>query len=257
MCERGRDGGRGPGGGGGCGREKRKHHGNVIQTLLNLSKAFIFGQPQSATRTAVNKEKKLENCKRIITSGDKETERNAPMQATQICERGDDVVSWEISPRVHPYIFAFLFLVSSGSYHWKKAVRCLAGVHPQDDVLPLIRNLKLTLLSHRWSLQLFTTIRRHQQSAPALLLEKLSFHDHQHSTRGRQHGDFRPFQPASLAGRISFTNRSRAPLLWNMLPREVQTSSSMLVFKKNVSLLLDSPASGKNLLQICFGNTTI
>ena len=28
---------------------------------------------------------------------------------------------------------------------WKKAVRCLAGVHPQNDVLPLIRNLKLTL----------------------------------------------------------------------------------------------------------------
>ena len=62
---------------------------------------------------------------------------------------------------------------------WKKAARCLAGVHPQDDVLPLIRNLKLTLLSHRWSLQLYTTIRRcHQQSAPALLLEKLSFHEH-------------------------------------------------------------------------------
>ena len=139
---------------------------------------------------------------------------------------------------------------------WKKAVRCLAGVHPQDDVLPLIRNLKLTLLLHRWSLQLYTTIRRcHQQSAPALLLEKLSFHEHQHSTRGRQQGDFRPFQPASLAGRISFTNR--APLLWNMLPREVQTSSSMLVFKKNILSLLDSPSSGKNLLQICFGNTTI
>ena len=113
---------------------------------------------------------------------------------------------------------------------WKKAVRCLAGVHRHDDVLPLIRNLKLTLLSHRWSLQLFTTIRRcHQQSAPALLLEKLSFHEHQHSTRGRQQGDFRPFQPASLAGRISFTNR--APLLWNMLPREVQASSSMSVFQ--------------------------
>ena len=139
---------------------------------------------------------------------------------------------------------------------WRKGVRCLAGVHPQDDVLLLIRNLKLTLLSHRWSLQLFTTIRRcHQQSAPALLLEKLSFHEHQHGTRGRQQGDFQPFQPASLAGRISFTNR--APLLWNMLPREVQTSSSMLVFKKKVLSLLDSPASGKNLLQICFGNTTI
>ena len=71
----------------GCGREKRTHHGNVIQTLLNLSKPFIF-----ATRTAVNKEK-MENCKQIITSGDMETERNAPMQATQIHERGDGVVS--------------------------------------------------------------------------------------------------------------------------------------------------------------------
>ena len=124
---------------------------------------------------------------------------------------------------------------------WRKAVRCLAGVHPQDDdVLLLIRNLKLTLLSHRWSLQLFTTIRRcHQQSAPALLLQKLSFHEHQHGTRGRQQGDFRPFQPASLAasGRICFTNR--APLLWNMFPREVQTSSSMLVFKKKVLSHLD------------------
>ena len=83
---------------------------------------------------------------------------------------------------------------------------------------------------------------------PALLLEKLHFHEHQHGTRGRQQGDFRPFQPASLAGRISFTNR--APLLWNMLPREVQTwnmlprevqtSSSMLIFKKKVLSLLDS-----------------
>ena len=118
---------------------------------------------------------------------------------------------------------------------WRKAVRCLTltGVHPKDDVLPLIRNLKLTLLSHCWSLQLFTTIQRcHQQSAPASQLEKLNFHEHQHGTRGRQQGDFQSFQLASLAVRISFTNR--APLLWNMLPREVQTPSSMLVFKKRV-----------------------
>ena len=139
---------------------------------------------------------------------------------------------------------------------WRKAVRCLAGVYPQDNVLPLTGNLKRTLLSHRWSLQLFTTIRRcHQQFAPALLLEKLSFNEYQHGARGRQQGDFRLFQPAPLAGRISFTNR--APLLWNMLPREVQTSSSMLVFKKKVLSLLDSPVSGKILLQICFGNTII
>ena len=63
----------------------------------------------------------MESCKRleVITSDDMKTERNAPMQATQIHERGDDVVSWGISPRVHPSFkhFAFFFLVSSGSYH--------------------------------------------------------------------------------------------------------------------------------------------
>ena len=89
----------------------------------------------------------------------------------------------------------------------------------------------------------------------SVLLEKLYFHEHQHGTHGRQQGDFRPFQPASLAGRISFTNR--APLLWNMVPREVETSCSMLVFKKKVLSLLDSPVSGKNLVHICFGSTTI
>ena len=45
------------GGGGGLRKREEKHHGNVVQTLLNLSKPFIFGQPQSATKTAVNKEK--------------------------------------------------------------------------------------------------------------------------------------------------------------------------------------------------------
>ena len=86
-----------------------------------------------------------------------------------------------------------------------------------------------------------------------------------HHRRGRpadyHHGlryslsDIATYGELSLAGRISFTNR--APLLWNMLPREVQTSSSMLVFKKKVLSLLDCPVSGKNFLQICFGNTTI
>ena len=31
---------------------------------------------------------------------------------------------------------------------------------------------------------------------------------------------------------VSLSPTARAPLLWNMLPREVQTSSSMLVLKK-------------------------
>ena len=53
------------GGGEGCERKKRNYHGNVIQTLLNLSKAFIFGQPQTAARTAVNKEKKWKTTSKL------------------------------------------------------------------------------------------------------------------------------------------------------------------------------------------------
>ena len=69
---------------------------------------------------------------------------------------------------------------------WRKAVGCMAGAQPEDDAIPLISNLKLTHLTHRWSLQLVTTIQRcHQQSASALLLEKLNFLEYQHGTRGR------------------------------------------------------------------------
>ena len=64
-------------------------------------------------------------------------------------------------------------------------------------------------------------------------------------------------QPLLFQSHFRQRRMNRAPLLWNMLPREVQTSSSMLVFKKKVLSLLDSPVSGKNLLQICLGNTIV
>ena len=117
MCERGRRGG-----GGGCGREKRKHHGNVIQTLQNLSKPFIFGQPQSATRTAVHKEKKngklqanynirwhgnWTKCPNASNTNSRERGRCGQL-------RGFHPVYIHILYNKH---FAFLFLVSSWSYH--------------------------------------------------------------------------------------------------------------------------------------------
>ena len=48
-------------------------------------------------------------------------------------------------------------------------------------------------------------------------------------------------------------NGEEMPNLNNSLPVQFH----VLVFKKTVLSLVDSPASGKNLLQICFGNTTI
>ena len=74
-------------GGGASEERKRKHHGKIIQTLLNLSKAIIFCKPQSAIRTAVNKEK-VKNSKRIISSRDMETKSKAPLQATEIQREG-------------------------------------------------------------------------------------------------------------------------------------------------------------------------
>ena len=62
-----------------------------------------------------------------------------------------------------------------------------------------------------------TTVHHHPTLSPpgcsGVLLEKLSFHEHQHGAHGRQQGEFRPFQPASLAGRIPFTNvQSTSPV---------------------------------------------
>ena len=120
----------------------------------------------------------------------------------------------------------------------------------QDDVLPLIRNLKLTLLSHRWSLQLVTTIRRcHQQSAPALLLEKLRFHEHQHGTRGQHQGDFRPFKPASVAENVYLaTFRWRPSPCGPCFPGRCKPPVPCYFTKKKVLSLLDSPVPGKNIV---------
>ena len=63
------------------GLRKRENHGNVIKTLLNLSKAFLFSQPQSATWSAVSKKKKRK------LQANYNIRWNAPMQATRVHER--------------------------------------------------------------------------------------------------------------------------------------------------------------------------
>ena len=49
-----REGETGEGGGGAAEERRESIMATLSKTLLNLSKAFIFGQQQSATRTAVN-----------------------------------------------------------------------------------------------------------------------------------------------------------------------------------------------------------
>ena len=116
--------------------------------------------------------------------------------------------------------------------------------------------LKLTHLSQRWSRYIWSPP---SDAVTNSLLRRYSWRDLVFmSTSMVPAGDNRvTFDHFSRRHWLVVSLSPTAPLLWNMLPREVQTSSSMLVFNKKVLSLLDSPVSGKNLLQICFENTSL
>ena len=139
---------------------------------------------------------------------------------------------------------------------WRKAVRCRAGVQPQDDILPLIRrNSKIyySLYSLSLHLQLVTTIMRHQPESAV----------HRYSCRNLV------FMSTIMApaGDYSVTldHFSRRhwlavfPLLtehlscWTCFSRRCNLKFHVC-FEESLSLL-DSPVSGKNLLQLSFGIT--
>ena len=104
-------------------------------------------------------------------------------------------------------------------------------------------------LTHRWSLQLVAT--DHPTLSPTACSSVYSWrnlvfmHEHQrHGTRGQQQGDFRPFQPALLAGRISFTNRASLPGCGTCFPGRCKPPVPCLFLRKKIypSLTLLSQA---------------
>ena len=102
---------------------------------------------------------------------------------------------------------------------WRKAVRCAAGTRWQDELPPLLHQLRLTPILHCWFLQTATTIRRcHILCAPKPLCVKLLRTRHHFRTRGNNKS-FRPILSKTTSGRISFSNS--APLLWNALDSEI------------------------------------
>lgn len=136
---------------------------------------------------------------------------------------------------------------------WHRAVRSAAGASREEDFTSVLEKMRLTAIEKRWTMNIMLLVRRCALgTAPPLLTRKLNKHTHGHNTRGCQL-DFRPLRPSSLSGRLSFSNR--APLLWNLLPTEVQSSQSLYVFKNHILSLL-SCRTGHNLLQLSLGNTT-
>ena len=128
---------------------------------------------------------------------------------------------------------------------WRRAVRCTAGAAYQDDVTPLQKELRLTNIQRRWVLQLATAVFRCSSgSAPSSLVGKLSIARHAHHTRGNNR-TYRPFRPSTLSGSQCFS--FRAPLIWNALPHDVQSSPSLSTFKKSFLNYLESDVHGRIL----------
>ena len=107
---------------------------------------------------------------------------------------------------------------------WRRAVRCAAGASFQHELPPLLKEMNLTDIRHRWIVQYLTFTRRcHIRSAPPTACAKLSSTSHCHATRGNAHS-YRPFRASRQAGSVSFSNR--APLLWNALSPWIRETSS-------------------------------
>ena len=91
---------------------------------------------------------------------------------------------------------------------WRRAVRCAAGAGFQHELPPLLKEMKLTDIRHRWIVQYLTFTRRcHIRSAPPTACAKLSSTSHCHATRGNAHS-YRPFRASRQAGSVSFSNRA-------------------------------------------------
>ena len=123
---------------------------------------------------------------------------------------------------------------------WRKAVRCAAMADWRADIAPLLVQLKINAIEHRWALQFALLVRHcHLQTAPKELLEKLHRPSHGFTTR-RQGIAFKPFQPKTRSRSISFSNR--APLVWNFLDEGMKTCSSSKFRTKFLSLVSSSTA---------------
>ena len=135
---------------------------------------------------------------------------------------------------------------------WRRAVRCAAGSGYQDNVAPLVKQLKIVSLEHRWALEVAEVVFRCKHgSAPSALKDKLRRNNHGARTRGSKES-YLPYRPSSLSGKLSFSNR--APLMWNTLPRAMQQVSSRTSFKKLYFDLLTSKSQSSNTLDLAINH---
>ena len=97
---------------------------------------------------------------------------------------------------------------------WRRAVRAVAGSGYKEDVAPLLKELMIDHIEHRWAQHVaVTTFRCRRGTAPPDLRKKLKSVDHGRTTRGAS-GNFVPYRSSSTSGTVSFSNR--APLIGDL-----------------------------------------
>ena len=121
---------------------------------------------------------------------------------------------------------------------WRRAVRAVAGRGYQEDVAPLLKELMIDPIEHRWAQHVAVTTFRCRPD----LRKKLKSGDHGRTTRGAS-GNYVPYRFSSTSGTVSFSNR--APLIWNSLPNELQEAGSVICFKR-LYLKLSSDSHSAN-----------
>ena len=127
---------------------------------------------------------------------------------------------------------------------WRRAVRCAAGSTESGtfDLQATLKHLRITPISHRWTLTAVLTVRRCVlDSAPPPMSGRLNKLRHHKPTRSRAQGGLLPMRPQSLIGTRSFSNRG--PLLWNAIPSDIRSTPSLSKFKSEMTRLISSPSN--------------
>ena len=159
-----------------------------------------------------------------------------------------------IQPDLEYAAFVYVPLMSVGLRSrleavWRRAVRCAAGASFQHELPPLLKEMNLTDIRHRWIVQYLTFTRRcHIRSAPPTACAKLSSTSHCHATRGNAYS-YRPFRASRQAGTVSFSNR--APLLWNALSPKIRETSSPAAFKQRCLAMLQQSSEHEQFMTLC------
>ncbi len=139
----------------------------------------------------------------------------------------------------------------------RRGIRIVCGASPREDISPLLKDLQLRKLETRWLIHLlsfaFRCLSLESASAPICIRELFTTpggYLQRYTTRGLISGSVTVPQRKSKCGRNCFDNR--VPIIWNNLPAELRSTSSLSVFKKKLLLLLSDRAACDHFLKLAF-----